>query len=263
MQNAVKKADVKVGDVYAMKVSGKLTRVRIDEVLPLGRVLTGRTHRSKHSGWLGTNLNTNKQVRIKSAAKLRLHIPQAASTLEGDLRQIADDGRHGRTTPEQQDERHAKTLARAQLERIEASYVESITPEKQAEARKLIAELAEDGIPLDAPCGVCGRAAADHVLADYGADGCCIHEHDSPDVPRTLLENVREALRAAEQEALANAPADIVAKLEREQRDFTGTQRNANVLDALDVFVEKAYSQGCTPAMRKHGHFLVNQLRGQ
>jgi len=54
----MKKADVKVGDVYAVKVSGNVVPVVIDQEQPQG-------------GWVGTNQETNRQVRVKSAQRLR------------------------------------------------------------------------------------------------------------------------------------------------------------------------------------------------
>jgi hypothetical protein len=54
----MKKADVKVGEVYAVKVSGNMAPVVIDEEHPKG-------------GWNGTNQETNRQVRIKTAQRLR------------------------------------------------------------------------------------------------------------------------------------------------------------------------------------------------
>jgi len=54
----MKKKDVKIGDVYAVKVSGQIAPVVIDEVHPAG-------------GWVGTNEMTHRQVRIKSARRLR------------------------------------------------------------------------------------------------------------------------------------------------------------------------------------------------
>ena len=54
----MKKADVNVGTVYSTKVSGNVVPVRIDRENPRG-------------GWDGTNLVTNKAVRIKSAQRLR------------------------------------------------------------------------------------------------------------------------------------------------------------------------------------------------
>lgn len=54
----MKKQDVQIGEVYIVKVSGKLTRVRLDSESPYG-------------GWTGTNLETKREVRIRTAAKLR------------------------------------------------------------------------------------------------------------------------------------------------------------------------------------------------
>ncbi len=54
----MKKAEVKVGEMYAVKVSGNVAPVVIDEEHPKG-------------GWVGTNQETNRQVRIKNAGRLR------------------------------------------------------------------------------------------------------------------------------------------------------------------------------------------------
>jgi len=54
----MKKNEVKIGGVYAAKVTNKLVQVRIDA-------------ESRYGGWDATNLATNKKVRIKSPAKLR------------------------------------------------------------------------------------------------------------------------------------------------------------------------------------------------
>ena len=54
----MKKKDVVVGDVYLVKVSGSLCRVRLIRVSPYG-------------GWIGHNLETGRQVRIKTAGRLR------------------------------------------------------------------------------------------------------------------------------------------------------------------------------------------------
>ena len=57
-RNSIRKKDVEIGAVYVAKVSGNLTHVRI-------------TGYSLYGGWVGTNLNTNKDVRIRTAARLR------------------------------------------------------------------------------------------------------------------------------------------------------------------------------------------------
>jgi hypothetical protein len=59
----MKKADVVIGKIYVVKVSGRETKVRLDRESPYG-------------GWVGTNLATSREVRIRSAAKLRrVYIP--------------------------------------------------------------------------------------------------------------------------------------------------------------------------------------------
>lgn len=56
----MKKAEIVIGEEYVAKISGKLTVVRI---------ISGGTH-----GWSAVNVNTGRHVRIKSAAKLRIHL---------------------------------------------------------------------------------------------------------------------------------------------------------------------------------------------
>lgn len=62
----MKKAEVTLGGTYVAKVSGALTRVRLDYVSPYG-------------GWVATNLATGRQVRIRSAARLRSRAAQEVS----------------------------------------------------------------------------------------------------------------------------------------------------------------------------------------
>jgi hypothetical protein len=54
----MKKANVEIGAVYVVKVSGNLVRVRLDRESPYG-------------GWDGTNLSTGRTVHVKTAARLR------------------------------------------------------------------------------------------------------------------------------------------------------------------------------------------------
>lgn len=54
----MRKADVKVGGFYIAKVSGKLTRVKLLTESPYG-------------GWDAVNIETNRAIRIKTAARLR------------------------------------------------------------------------------------------------------------------------------------------------------------------------------------------------
>ena len=54
----MKKNEVQIGGVYTAKVTNRLVELRIDA-------------ESRYGGWDGTNLATNKKIRIKSPAKLR------------------------------------------------------------------------------------------------------------------------------------------------------------------------------------------------
>jgi len=54
----MKKSEVEIGRYYIVKVSGKLTRVKILRESPYG-------------GWEGVNAETGRAVRIKTAARLR------------------------------------------------------------------------------------------------------------------------------------------------------------------------------------------------
>ncbi len=65
----MKKNEVKIGNTYTAKVSGKIAKVRIDA-------------ESRHGGWDATNVETKKKVRIKSAQRLRSEVgpPPKAST---------------------------------------------------------------------------------------------------------------------------------------------------------------------------------------
>jgi hypothetical protein len=62
----MRKAEVRVGGVYAAKVSDRIVRVHLDHERPGG-------------GWVGTNLDTGRQVRIRTAARLRGEIALASN----------------------------------------------------------------------------------------------------------------------------------------------------------------------------------------
>jgi len=57
-RGATKKQDVQIGSTYIAKVSGMLVTVRITGTSPYG-------------GWYAVNLATGRQIRIRSAARLR------------------------------------------------------------------------------------------------------------------------------------------------------------------------------------------------
>ncbi len=54
----MKKSEVRIGQTYTVKVSGQLAPVRIVGASPYG-------------GWVGMNTKTNREVRIRTAARLR------------------------------------------------------------------------------------------------------------------------------------------------------------------------------------------------
>lgn len=57
----MKKAEVRIGGHYEAKVSGGIAVVRIVAISPFG-------------GWTGTNIKTGRDVRIKTAARLRREV---------------------------------------------------------------------------------------------------------------------------------------------------------------------------------------------
>ncbi len=68
----MKKADIRIGGTYVAKVSGKLAKVRI-------------TNESVHGGWYGVNTDTGREVRIKTAARLRKPVGIAPTTSVADF----------------------------------------------------------------------------------------------------------------------------------------------------------------------------------
>ena len=67
----MKKRDVVLNQVYAVKVSGRIQPVRLIAISPYG-------------GWLGRNERTGREIRIRSAAKLRARLE-----MHGDRWQVA------------------------------------------------------------------------------------------------------------------------------------------------------------------------------
>jgi len=65
----MKKSQIKVGGTYTAKVSGFVVPVRIESESP-------------HGGWIGTNILTHREVRIKTAARLRREIDPTAKPKE-------------------------------------------------------------------------------------------------------------------------------------------------------------------------------------
>lgn len=60
----MKKSEIKIGGEYFAKVSGRLVRVRI-------------VNESKYGGWNAVNTATGRNVRIKTAQRLRMEAGNA------------------------------------------------------------------------------------------------------------------------------------------------------------------------------------------
>jgi len=62
----MRKAEVEIGGLYLVKVSGNLARVRI-------------TGESPYGGWVGVNTRTNREVHVRTAARLRMRLDAPAA----------------------------------------------------------------------------------------------------------------------------------------------------------------------------------------
>ena len=74
----MQKHNIKVGSTYIVKVSGMLARVRI-------------TREHSRGGWYGTNLATGREIRIRTAARLRSEVPPAQEISPDEARRIVDE----------------------------------------------------------------------------------------------------------------------------------------------------------------------------
>jgi len=74
----MQKHNIKVGSTYIVKVSGTLAKVRI-------------TREHDRGGWYGTNLATGREIRIRTAARLRSEVPPAPAITEDEASRIVDE----------------------------------------------------------------------------------------------------------------------------------------------------------------------------
>lgn len=74
----MQKQNVHIGSTYIVKVSGTLAKVRITREHPRG-------------GWYGTNLATGREIRIRTAARLRSEVPTAQGVSPDEARRIVDE----------------------------------------------------------------------------------------------------------------------------------------------------------------------------
>ena len=73
----MQKQNVHIGTTYVVKVSGTLARVRLTREHPRG-------------GWFGTNLATGREIRIRTAARLRSEAKPAQEISPDEARRIVD-----------------------------------------------------------------------------------------------------------------------------------------------------------------------------
>ncbi len=73
----MQKQNVKIGATYIVKVSGTMAKVRI-------------TREHNRGGWYGTNLATGREIRIRTAARLRSEAPPKQEISHDEARRIVD-----------------------------------------------------------------------------------------------------------------------------------------------------------------------------
>ena len=74
----MQKQHVYIGATYIVKVSGALAKVRVTREHPRG-------------GWSGTNLATGREIRIRTAARLRSEATPAQAISPDEARRIVDE----------------------------------------------------------------------------------------------------------------------------------------------------------------------------
>jgi len=171
----MKRAEVTIGGIYAAKVSGKVVPVRIDAGNPRG-------------GWTGTNQVTGKQVRIKSAPRLRY----AMAKKDGKWRRVADgtakDATRGDTGGDGAVQGDAKAARKAKVDAWRKEVAEKVRsdPEerrKQNEKERR-AKAAKDRGRKARPKAKAKRAS----LLDLAAE--VLAETDGPMNAKTIVEKV-------------------------------------------------------------------------
>jgi len=75
----MKKSEIEIGATYVVKVSGTLAKVRL-------------TRECNYGGWYGTNLGTGREVRIRTAARLRSEVKPAGEGRIEQIRSLRADG---------------------------------------------------------------------------------------------------------------------------------------------------------------------------
>ena len=79
----MRKAEVEVGGLYLVKVSGNLARVRITGESPYGGCLPAAPSGSAAQAGVGVNTRTNREVRVRTAARLRTRLDGSGAAPKG------------------------------------------------------------------------------------------------------------------------------------------------------------------------------------
>ena len=74
----MQKQNVHIGTTYIVKVSGTLAKVRL-------------TREHDCGGWYGTNLATGREIRIRTAARLRSEAPETQEISPEEALRIVDE----------------------------------------------------------------------------------------------------------------------------------------------------------------------------
>ena len=109
----MKANEITKGGKYIAKVSGNLVTVRVDEIRETsrGRMAAGGYTYGTATVYDVTNLKTGRRTTFRSAAKFRRAVvDKPVSALESKLKALADAGRRGSITPEEQDAQHTAIL---------------------------------------------------------------------------------------------------------------------------------------------------------
>lgn len=220
----MKKNDVETGATYVAKVSGKLTRVRIERESPYG-------------GWEATNVDTGRRVRIKSAQRLR----RAVSDAKRAKAIAAADQENARLRDER--ERSPDDMTASERAMVESADAESATATATAPASAEEAEGQADALDPDVCATVgCGRPAALTYLGwprcqecyeDDVADGDETSEtpnHEEIDMAKAKKATKKSASKTTKAPKAAKQPKTAKPKAAKPAGD--ATPKHVSAIDA-------------------------------
>lgn len=171
----MKKSNVKVGSIYAVKLSGSVVPVRLDRESP-------------HGGWLGVNMKTRKEVRVKSAQRLRGIWPKRTMPIVEEP-----------VTPDA-----VRAIHHADQENARLDEDRGEAPDGQTASERAMAKLAP-------------RAKHDRKVAKgtVGQSGCDTGEPDAAGAKPKKLSILDAAARVLEERDPADGPLSCQQMIER------------------------------------------------